>query len=266
MPIAHPLPALSSHVIIHWGQNVSAAATLRATTDPNTWPVIPALPSYGQGRDHPGPRRTSFLHGEHLVDVIITGGGTVDGQGETWWARHKAHEEVYTRGRLFELMWTDGILLEDITFTNSPFWTLHPTYSSNIVARRLTIINPNDSPNTDGFDPDSCINVTLVDSFFDVGDDGVAIKSGWDCFGIEAALPTKNVFIRNLTVNSPCCAGICIGSEMSGGVENVRVIDCHFHSVGQGLRIKAGLGRGAFVRNIRYGVVRPDVCAHVYQS
>eukprot|EP00911_Craspedida_sp_UC1_P002345 UC1_evm1s1760 len=246
----------------HFTLNVSSRAKLVATTDPATWPIIPALPSYGQGRDHPGPRRTSFLHGEHLRDVILTGGGVVDGQGQSWWARHKARNETYTRGRLFELMWTDGILLEDLTFINSPFWTLHPTYSSNIVARRLTIINPNDSPNTDGFDPDSCENVTLVDSFFNVGDDGVAIKSGWDCFGIETNVPTRNVYIRNLTVNSPCCAGICIGSEMSGGVENVVVEDCHFHSVGQGLRIKAGLGRGAFVRNISYENVVMDNWIH----
>ena len=232
---------------------IQHGATLQATDDPTRWPVVPFLPSYGSGRDHPGPRRAPFIGGLHLSDVVITGGGTIDGQGQYWWARHRAGtEEKYTRGRLIEFLWTDGILLDHITLINSPFWTVHPTYSTNVVARGLTILNPVDSPNTDGFDPDSTINVSLVDSYFSVGDDGVAIKSGWDCFGMDVGIPTANVHIRNLTVNSPSCAGVCIGSEMSGGVENVLVEECQFLNVSSGLRIKAALGRGGYVRNVTY--------------
>ena len=102
---------------------------------------------------------------------MLTGGGTVDGQGAGWWARHlNGSEGNVTRSCLFEVEYSDGILLEDITFTNSPFWTLHPTYSSNVVARRLNISHPLDSPNTDGFDPDSCENASFVDSVYVGGD------------------------------------------------------------------------------------------------
>ena len=163
---------LTSHLTL----NVSRGATLLASEDPDAWPIIVPLPSYGQGRDHVGPRRTSFLHGINLSDVAILGGGVVDGQGRGWWARHESQQENVTRGRLFEVEYSDGILLSDLTFANSPFWTLHPTYSSNIVARRLNISSPLDSPNTDGFDPDSCENSTFVDSTYAGGDDGVAIK------------------------------------------------------------------------------------------
>ena len=66
-------------------------------------------------------------------------------------------------------------------------------YSSNIIARFVKVMNPIDAPNTDGFDPDSSINITLINSVFSVGDDGVAIKSGWDCFGIDYKMPCKNI-------------------------------------------------------------------------
>jgi|EP00505_MAST-04D_sp_SCG-Rhode-Island_P000625 polygalacturonase len=250
---------LTSHMTI----TLASRACLFASDDVSLWPVVPPLPSYGQGRDHPGPRHAPFLGGWHLTDIVLRGPGCVDGNGFSWWARHKGRRETYTRGRLFETLYSDGILLENVHLKNSPFWTVHPTYSSNIVARFLTIDNPSDSPNTDGFDPDSSVNVSLTDSFFSVGDDGVAIKSGWDCFGLDVNQPCKNIHIRNLTVNSPCCAGICIGSEMSGGVENVLVEDIRLLTVGQGLRVKAGLGRGGYVRNITYERVLIDDALNV---
>ena len=239
---------LTSHLTL----NVTHGATLLASEDPMAWPIIAPLPSYGQGRDHPGPRRTSFLHGVHVSDVVLCGGGTIDGQGSAWWKRRSNGSETVTRGRLFEVEWSDGILLQDLLFTNSPFWTLHPVYSTNIVARRLNVSNPLHSPNTDGFDPDSCENVTFVDSFYSGGDDAVAIKSGWDCFGTSYARPSRHISIRNLTVRSPHAAGICIGSEMSGGVEDVTVQDVVMHDVGEGLRIKASRTRGGYVRNVSY--------------
>ena len=49
--------------------------------------------------------------------------------------------KIYKR-RLVEFLYTDGILLEDLLLMNSPFWTVHPTLSSNVVARRLVIRNP----------------------------------------------------------------------------------------------------------------------------
>ena len=239
---------LTSHLTL----TIADGATLKASDDASLWPLVPPFKSYGQGRDHPGPRRVPLLGGNYLEDVVLRGPGVVDGHGQSWWARHKSQSENYTRGRLVEFVHSDGLLIENITLVNSPFWTIHPVFCSNVVARGLVILNPSDSPNTDGFDPDSTVNVSLTDSFFSVGDDGVAIKSGWDCFGIDVNRPSANIHIRNLTVNSPCCAGVCIGSEMSGGVENVLVEDLHLQSVGQGLRIKSGLGRGGYVRNVTY--------------
>ena len=83
--------------------------------------------------------------------MVITGSatGVIDGQGSIWYKRHKMNMEGnITRPRLIEFLWSDGILLDSLTLMNSPFWTVHPTYCSNVVARELTILNPNDSPNT----------------------------------------------------------------------------------------------------------------------
>lgn len=41
--------------------------------DSSDWPLIAPLPSYGRGRELPGERYVSFIHGDGLHDVIITG-------------------------------------------------------------------------------------------------------------------------------------------------------------------------------------------------
>jgi len=41
--------------------------------DPEEWPLIAPLPSYGRGRERLGPRHISLIHGEGLNDVVITG-------------------------------------------------------------------------------------------------------------------------------------------------------------------------------------------------
>lgn len=121
----------------------------------------------------------------------------------------------------------------------SPFWTVHPWNCDGVNARLLTIVNPDDSPNTDGFDPDSSRNIILEDTFISVGDDAIAIKSGWDCYGIIFNVPSENIYIRNLTVYR-ADAGICLGSEMSGGIRNVTVLDSYFYkTTWSGLRLKS---------------------------
>ena len=234
------------------------------------WPVVAPLPSYGQGRDHPGPRRAALVGGVNLTDVVLTGdNGTIDGNGAVWWAAHHAGENV-TRGHLVELMHSSSIVFDNITLQNSPFWTVHPYDCDQVTARRLTILNPSYSPNTDGFDPDSTSNVLIEDSYFNVGDDGIAIKSGWDCYGAAACTTawnssaprlsraSSNITVRNLTVVSPTSAGLCLGSEMSGGIRNVTLDGALFINVSTGLRVKTARERSGFVRNVRVSNVVVD--------
>lgn len=236
---------------------LASGATIQGSTNMTEWPLMPPMKSYGMGRDHPGPRHVSLLHGFSLHDVVIGGeNGTVNGGGQFWWDRHRSGEEQHTRGHLFECMNCTQLLFQDVTFTNSPFWTVHPVFSRGVTARRLTILNDHYSPNTDGFDPDSTSDVLLEDSFFSTGDDGVAIKSGWDCYGVAVGIPSSNITIRNLTVISPTSAGVCIGSEMSGGVSDVYVSQSTFINCSTGIRIKSGRDRGGYVRDIHYNDIQ----------
>ncbi|XP_024518909.1 uncharacterized protein LOC9650723 isoform X2 [Selaginella moellendorffii] len=140
------------------------------------WPIIDPLPSYGRGRELPGGRHISLVHGENLEDVVITGtlfssfplatpafsfvlsfvlgeNGTIDGQGAKWWRWSKLGLLNHTRGHLVEFVSSTNIIISNVTLVNSPFWTLHPVYCTNVLIQGVTILAPQDSPNTDGIDP-----------------------------------------------------------------------------------------------------------------
>jgi hypothetical protein len=241
---------LISHMILH----LHAGTRIVGVADKDAWPVIPGAPSYGQGRDHPGPRYTSLLHGEHLENVTIQGEGNssvLDGQGEYWWNMHRQKLENYTRGSLVEFMYSQDIAMHDLTMVDSPFWNNHFYDCDRVHVSGVSVYAPESSPNTDGFDPDSSRNVLIESSFYSGGDDCVAIKSGWDCFGVDYNKPCVNITIRNVTCHGHF-AGIAIGSEMSGGVSNVTVENVRFTKANKPADIKVGNTRGGYVRDVIY--------------
>lgn len=161
------------------------------------------------------------------------------------------YEEVkdFLRPNLLVITKSNRILLEGVTFQNSPAWCLHPLMSQNITIRNISVKNPWYAQNGDGLDLESCSNVLVENSVFDVGDDGICIKSGRDEEGRKRGMPTKNVVIRNCTVYA-AHGGFVIGSEMSGGANNIWVDDCTFIGTDIGLRFKTTRGRGGIVENI----------------
>ncbi|KAL0315920.1 UNVERIFIED_CONTAM: putative polygalacturonase [Sesamum radiatum] len=241
---------LTSHMTLF----LAEGAVILGIDDEKYWPLMPPLPSYGYGRERPGPRYGSLIHGQNLKDVVITGhNGTINGQGQTWWKKYRQKLLNHTRGPLVQIMWSSDIVISNITLRNSPFWTVHPYDCKNVTMKNLTILAPIfDAPNTDGIDPDSCEDMVIEDCYISVGDDGVAIKSGWDQYGISYGRPSMNILIRNLVIRSMVSAGVSIGSEMSGGVSNVIVENIHVWNSRRAVRIKTAPGRGGFVRNITY--------------
>ncbi|KAJ7944958.1 Pectin lyase-like superfamily protein [Quillaja saponaria] len=238
---------LTSHFTLFLHQD----AVLLASQDESEWPVIEPLPSYGRGRDTQGGRFISLIFGTNLTDVVITGdNGTIDGQGEIWWQKFHNGELKYTRPYLIEIMYSENIQISSLTLVNSPSWNVHPIYSSNVLVQGITILAPVRSPNTDGINPDSCTNIRIEDCYIVSGDDCVAVKSGWDEYGIAFGMPTKQLVIRRLTCISPTSAVIALGSEMSGGIEDVRAEDILAIDSESGVRIKTGVGRGGYVKNI----------------
>ncbi|XP_020228854.1 probable polygalacturonase isoform X1 [Cajanus cajan] len=225
-------------------------AVILGSTNSDDWPVVDPLPSYGRGRELPGGRHKSLIYGRNLTDVVITGNnGTIDGQGSVWWNKFWNKTLDYTRPHLVELMNSTGVLISNITFLNSPFWTIHPVYCSNVIIRNVTILAPQSSPNTDGIDPDSSDNVCIEDCYISTGDDLISIKSGWDGYGISFGRPSTNINIRRL-IGKTTSAGIAIGSEMSGGVSEVHAEDIYVFDSRSAIRIKTSPGRGGYVRNV----------------
>ncbi|XP_051130077.1 probable polygalacturonase [Andrographis paniculata] len=248
---------LTSHMTLFLARD----AVIKATTDTEQWPLIAPLPSYGRGRERPGGRYMSLIHGDGLEDVIITGeNGTIDGQGEVWWNMWRKKTLDFTRPNLVELMNSKGIIISNAVFKNSPFWNIHPVYCSDVVINHLTILAPPDSPNTDGIDPDSSTRVCIEDSYISTGDDLVAVKSGWDQYGIAYNRPSRDITIRRITGSSPF-AGIAVGSETSGGIENVVAEHITLSKMRVGIHLKTNAGRGGVIRNITISNVYIDDAA-----
>lgn len=155
----------------------------------------------------------------------------------------------FLRPNLFLVTNCKYILLEGVTFQNSAAWCLHPLMSEHLTVRNIFVKNPWYAQNGDGIDVESCSNVLIENSTFDVGDDALCMKSGRDEAGRKRGMPTQNVIIRNCTVYASH-GGFVIGSEMSGGAKNMYISNCTFIGTDIGLRFKTTRGRGGVVENI----------------
>lgn len=158
---------------------------------------------------------------------------------------------------------SENILIEDVTLLRSPFWVIHPLFSKNITVRRVKVIN--EGPNGDGCDPESCEDVLIEDCIFHTGDDCIAIKSGRNADGRRTPRPSKNIIIRGCTMEDGH-GGVVLGSEISGGVQNVFAENCKMDSpnLDRVLRIKTntcrgGITDGVYMRNIEVGQCREAV-------
>ncbi|MDL2281889.1 glycoside hydrolase family 28 protein [Parabacteroides sp. OttesenSCG-928-G06] len=203
---------------------------------------------------------------------LIASGGVLNAKGDTWYPseesqrghtvsdsfnnpQHLQTDEEWQaihhwlRPVMVSIRYSKQILLEGVTFRNSPAWGIHPLCCEDIILSNLKIFNPWYSQNGDGLDLESCKNALIVDNLFDVGDDAICLKSGKDKDGRERNVPCENVIIRNNTVLHGH-GGFVVGSEMSGGVRNIFVADCMFLGTDVGLRFKSTRGRGGVVENI----------------
>jgi polygalacturonase len=155
----------------------------------------------------------------------------------------------FLRPNMIRIYQCKNVLIENVTFENSPAWTTHLMMSEHITLKGLKVKNPWFGTNTDALDLESCKNALVEDCVFDTGDDGICIKSGRDEDGRKRGMPTKDVVINNCTVYHSH-GGFVVGSEMSGGANNLYVSNCNFIGSDIGLRFKTTRGRGGIVENI----------------
>jgi polygalacturonase len=222
---------------------IEAGAVLLGSERIEDFPVIEGRWEGVERKHH-----ASLINGEGLENIAIVGRGTLDGRGRVWWEARDRLE--HPRGRLIGLYRCRNVRITGVTLTNSPAWTVNPVYCENVTVDGVTIINPPDSPNTDGINPDSSRNVRIANCHIDVGDDCITIKSGRDEDGRRVGRPCENITITNCTMIHGH-GGVVIGSEMSGGVNNVVISNCVFDGTDNGIRMKTMRGRGGVVQDIR---------------
>lgn len=236
----------------HITLNVAAGATLLGSPDHADYPAKTEFKS---------PGRQSLVSATGAVDVSITGRGTIDGNGESWWVESRQFKDAgilgseHTRPRLVVFDHCHHVLVEGVTIQNSPMWQLVPYDSDDVTIRDIRVLAPARSPNTDAIDPFSSSNVVIDHVYADVGDDDIAIKSG----AINSPggdLPSRNIRITNVDFHHG--HGLSIGSEIAGGAQNISVEHAKFTGTDNGIRIKSNRDRGNDVSHIRFDDVQMD--------
>jgi len=282
---------LKSNINMH----LDKGSVILFTPDLNAYPLVNTIFEGLSTR-----RCQSPVSGRDLVNVAITGEGSINGSGQAWRPLKKAKvteakwQELTRSGGIFkskdywypsakslkgqemsdmnvpngnlsEKEWNDikdflrpvmislveckNVLLQGVLFENSPSWNIHPLMCENVIIDHVFARNPEYAQNGDGLDIESCKNVLVVNSTFDVGDDGICIKSGKDEEGRKRGRATENVIVDNCKVFQGH-GGFVVGSEMSGNVRNISVSNCEFLGTDVGLRFKSNRGRGGVVENI----------------
>lgn len=164
------------------------------------------------------------------------------------------------RPQLVNFVRCENVLIEDVRLLNSPFWVIHPLLCKNLTVRGVYVFN--EGPNGDGCDPESCEDVLIENCTFHTGDDCIALKSGRNADGRRANIPCRNVIVRKCKMEDGH-GGVVVGSEISGGADNVFAEDCDMDSpnLDRVLRIKTNTCRGGVIQNIYMRNIRVGQCA-----
>jgi hypothetical protein len=194
-------------------------------------------------------------------NVKISGGGTIDGRGEKWWAKYGALRREYEpkglrwasdydaeRVRLMVIWQSADVVIENLSLKRSGFWTVQVVYSDHVTVDGIKITD-NKGPSTDGVDIDSSRYVLVQNCDIDNNDDDICLKAGRDSDGLRVNRPTEYVFIRdNITRRGGGI--ISFGSETSGGIRHVVAYQNRGLGTSEGIRFKSAKTRGGFVEDI----------------
>ena len=266
---------LTSNMVLRLEEGAVIAGIQPASPEAAVYdfPLVQKLPSFGNGYGH-----QALVQGWGLTNVTIEGSGTIWGGGDIWWewfgypwhGPQRKDRCLHGRPYTIHLHACTGVTLRDAHVMRSPFWTVHLSYSHQILVERLHVVT-NDTAtgapalpgrlaqppatsqpcNADGIDIDSSTHVHVRDSVFWTHDDSIALKSGTNWFGRHASRPTEHVLVENCKAES-LDGAVVIGSEMSGGVNNVTISGLDIHKAGFAFWIKSERGRGGVVRDITF--------------
>ncbi|MGO9586903.1 MAG: glycoside hydrolase family 28 protein [Limisphaerales bacterium] len=262
------------HLLNNINLYVAQSGTILFSTNTNSF--LPVVFTRYQGIEL--MNYSPFIYAYGQTNIAITGPGTIDGQAENsvwynWKNLLTADEQLlwnmastnmpvaqrifgpghYLRPTFVQPVHCQNVLIDGVTFLNSPMWTVTPLYCTNVTIHGVTVNNSSSSPNTDSCDPDSCTDVLIKNCSFSDGDDCIAIKSGRDQDGLRVNIPSRNIVIQNCTF-ADGHGGVTVGSEESGGVTNVFAENCDFNStiLQTVLRLKTNTARGGYMENIYF--------------
>jgi hypothetical protein len=163
-------------------------------------------------------------------NVSVGGGGTIDCNGDMWrdcavmpphsnqWNLSRSPCNNHGRPHCVLLANATDVVFEDVTVLRPGDWNTHFSSCTGVRVRRINVTSEY-GKNNDGIDIDSCRDVVVEDSWIHSGDDAIAMKSGKDWWGRRYGRPTRDVLVRNVTIDSGY--GMAIGSETSGSIINV---------------------------------------------
>ncbi len=216
-----------------------------------------------------------FLYARGRKNIAVTGSGTFNGHGEVWWymKQHQPGMEdlmragregrpvesrVYdkpedgVRPRMLQFVECENVLIEGVTFTMSPSWTVHPAWCRNITVRGINVINPtSDAPNTDGINFESCKRGLIENCTVSTGDDMICLKAGKGPDAWAVGIPCEDIEVRNCHAEKSR-GGFTVGSETSAGIRNAYIHDCTVGNMLMGINIKTMKGRGGVIENIDF--------------
>ena len=185
----------------------------------------------------------ALISATNAANVTIVGSGSIFGPPISL-----SHLRNPRGPALIELTGCTNALLENFTTQYQQLWSIHLLYCNNFTATNLTIRTVN--ANGDGLDVDSCDGVTIERCDINTGDDAISLKSGRGLAAQQLGRPTQNVVIRDCRLQSSIYAALGLGTEMSGGIRNVKIQNCVISGRQNAIFIKSRDGRGGYMENI----------------
>ena len=135
---------------------------------------------------------------------------------------------------LITLIGCNNVRINDITFKNSAYWTLHFAGCNDVVVNNVNVLNSVKVRNSDGIDVDHSKQVRISNCYIESGDDCICLKNRREYAEYGSC---ENIAVSNCTMTSSSCA-IKIGSENMDSIAHVLINNCIIRNSNRGLGIQ----------------------------
>lgn len=206
---------------------ISPGAVVQGSTDLTDYPV-----SNPVGEEGRRPFYNKDLTDRHLLlahkaeNVTITGGGCIDGMGESFW-EPQVKPETWIREKvgkrpspMIEMIHCTDLRIQNITICNSPGWTVGLTNCDRVMITNVRVANNFWGPNTDAFDLCGCRDVLITGCHVEAGDDAFCIKT------MPHTRSSERITITNCTMKTNC-VGLKLGcAESHKDMRSITFTNC----------------------------------------